>query len=461
MSAEISVTLYDMVKGLALIFAMGVAAMPAAALKITGTGAEPVQIAPPANTGLEALYVVQHLGPGAVLQWPAGDGQPRFSRFSTLGGAYAEEVQASLDSSAGVWNMPLSDSDMGYIVEENGRSHYYWVVDYSAHAFAPSGFAVAAADGDCNRVLLNVAGGNAAPISYYTINGRHMELSRELQLSYNTLQFDNEAFAYHQTAVTTTLDGITGSTTVEAPLCNTILTLEGDRFLKAWGDEATVESGFYTTPAIDANTRAENVNAAPDNMQPAGNDGLGGSAPCTITFEAAVTDAVVFMEWQISRSSEFDILENSYNEPSFTYTFTEAGNMYVRFTANNNAGDCEYTGETYTVFVGDSKLDIPNAFSPGASPGVNDEWKVSYRSLVSYECHIFNRWGKQLFSSTDPAEGWDGKVRGKVVPAGVYYYVIKAKGSDGIRYDRAGDINIINYTGSSQNGPTDDSNANE
>ncbi len=450
-----------MVKGLAFILALGAAAFPAAALTIVGTGGEPVQVVPPASTGLEALYVVQHLGPGAMLQWPAGDSQPRFSRFSTLGGAYAEEVQATLDSSSGQWNMPLADGDMGYIVEENGRSHYLWIVDYSAHAFAPDAFAVATADGDCNRMLLNVAGGNSAPISYYTINGRHMELSRDLELSYNTLQFDSEAFAFRQTTASTTLAGITGATTVEAPLCNTVLTLSGDRFLKAWGLEETVESEYYTTPAIDANTRAENDAETPDNMQPTGNDGLGGSAPCTITFEAAVTDAVVFMEWQISRSSDFDILENSYNEPSFTYTFTEAGNMYVRFTANNDAGDCEYTGETYTIFVGDSKLDIPNAFSPGASPGVNDEWKVSYRSLVSYECHIFNRWGKQLFSSTNPAEGWDGKVRGKVVPAGVYYYVIKAKGSDGIKYDRAGDINIINYTGSSQNGSADDSNANE
>ena len=69
---------------------------------------------------------------------------------------------------------------------------------------------------------------------------------------------------------------------------------------------------------------------------------------------------------------------------------------------------------------------------------------MSYRSLVSYSCHIFNRLGKQLFSSTDPAQGWDGKIGGKYVPAGVYYYVIEALGADGVRYKRSGDINIIN-----------------
>lgn len=45
----------------------------------------------------------------------------------------------------------------------------------------------------------------------------------------------------------------------------------------------------------------------------------------------------------------------------------------------------------------------------------------------------------------DPAQGWDGKYNGKFVPAGVYYYVIKAEGADGVKYDLSGDINIVNY----------------
>ena len=31
---------------------------------------------------------------------------------------------------------------------------------------------------------------------------------------------------------------------------------------------------------------------------------------------------------------------------------------------------------------------------------------------------IFNRWGKEVFTSTDPNFGWTGKD----LPAGVYYY---------------------------------------
>jgi gliding motility-associated-like protein len=68
---------------------------------------------------------------------------------------------------------------------------------------------------------------------------------------------------------------------------------------------------------------------------------------------------------------------------------------------------------------------------------------VSYASLISFECHIFNRWGTEMCSFTDPSQGWDGKYRGKFVPTGTYFYVIKAVGSDGVKYNKSGDINIL------------------
>jgi hypothetical protein len=47
---------------------------------------------------------------------------------------------------------------------------------------------------------------------------------------------------------------------------------------------------------------------------------------------------------------------------------------------------------------------------------------------------------------TDPSQGWDGTYNGKLVPAGVYYYVIKASGTDGQTYKLSGDINILKYS---------------
>lgn len=161
-----------------------------------------------------------------------------------------------------------------------------------------------------------------------------------------------------------------------------------------------------------------------------------------------MTDAVAFREWQISRTPEFDINDNVFNDTQFSYTFTEEGTFYVRFTAANVDGTCSYTGETYEIGIGESRLVCPNAFSPDSSPGVNDEWRVSYQSIVEFKCDIFNRWGAKIITLTDPSQGWDGTHGGKKVGPGVYYYVIRAKGADGRDYNLSGDINII---GSRQN----------
>ncbi|MCK9401337.1 MAG: gliding motility-associated C-terminal domain-containing protein, partial [Bacteroidales bacterium] len=37
---------------------------------------------------------------------------------------------------------------------------------------------------------------------------------------------------------------------------------------------------------------------------------------------------------------------------------------------------------------------------------------------------IFDRWGGEIFESTDILNGWDGKKDGKLCPGGVYVYRI-------------------------------------
>ncbi|MDE6156828.1 MAG: gliding motility-associated C-terminal domain-containing protein [Muribaculaceae bacterium] len=413
------------------------------ALDFEGAAHPVVSETPAASTGLQAVFVAPSTqGLTMVYTARSASSAVRWYRFSTLGGAYAEELTPTR-SGARV-TLAAQSGDMGYIIEEGTDRYCYWLVDYSEHHLVLDALDISP-EQDCARAVLELRG-EASEIPYYTINGRRMLLSRGLELSYTAESFDDDAFAYVTSLKTETIDGVDRLLAVDGAYCSTGFELAGDRFLRAWGDELSVTSPVYNPIGVDATTRATQATREVDNEQREdAADGLGGSAPCDIIFEAAVTEGAVFREWQISRSPEFSVLENSFNELAFDYTFTEQGTTYVRFTANNDAGTCEYIGETYQVFIGESKLEIPNAFSPEASPGVNDEWRVSYKSIVSYECHIFNRWGTQMFSSTNPAEGWDGKYRGKYVPAGVYFYVIKARGADGVEYEKAGDINIIKY----------------
>jgi gliding motility-associated-like protein len=71
-------------------------------------------------------------------------------------------------------------------------------------------------------------------------------------------------------------------------------------------------------------------------------------------------------------------------------------------------------------------LYIPNAFTPNKD-GKNDVFKIPGKSIHNYEMTIYNRWGEQVFFTTNAAEGWDGTYRNIDAPAGPYVVVLKNK----------------------------------
>ncbi|HNB80945.1 MAG TPA: choice-of-anchor L domain-containing protein, partial [Chitinophagaceae bacterium] len=92
----------------------------------------------------------------------------------------------------------------------------------------------------------------------------------------------------------------------------------------------------------------------------------------------------------------------------------------------------------------ESLLDLPNAFSPGAGTGVNDELKIIVKGIATLNYfRIFNRWGQMIFESTDINRGWDGRFKGVPQPLGTYVYLIDAKTSTGKRFYKQGNITLI------------------
>ncbi len=425
-------------------------ALSASALEFNASSDAVMNIRPEAQTGLNDLYVVRSSRGVKVSYTATSSGSVRWYRYGSNGAAYAEEIK-DITFNGKISTITLGADDSGYVIEDGGIQRYYWIVNYENHVFEAS--SITAAEADCQSVVLDFSG-SASPIAFYGINGRRHELSREIGISYYTLVYDEQSDTFVQTLATDDIESIEHTIRVCAPLCDTRFTLTGDRFLKFWNSDISIESDNFTSTAVDAHTIVTQETRENDNEQKVETGGLGGSAPCDITFKAAVTDAAVFYEWQLSQTPEFDVIDDRYNDLEFSYTFRNQGTTYVRFMAANADASCDWYSDSYEVFIGESKLECPNAFSPQTSPGVNDEWKVSYKSLISFECHIFNTWGIEMTSFKDPSMGWDGKYKGKYVPAGVYYYVINAVGSDGRKYKLSGDINIIGSSKNNNSTPT-------
>lgn len=87
-------------------------------------------------------------------------------------------------------------------------------------------------------------------------------------------------------------------------------------------------------------------------------------------------------------------------------------------------GKCTSNDEIY-IDACNSALWLPNVFTPNKD-GINERFKpVILGTLSSFQMVIFNRWGQELFVTTDALAGWDGYFLGEPCPTGVYYYVIE------------------------------------
>lgn len=170
-------------------------------------------------------------------------------------------------------------------------------------------------------------------------------------------------------------------------------------------------------------------------------DQLGGSAPCTIHFNAHPDN--LYYTWRIYDKNDLSSPLLKYTDKSFKYTFEKAGSYVVKLEVADLASDWVTEAEPISFGISESSLKMPNYFSPNDSPGVNDVFKAEHESIIKFKCTIFNRWGVKLYQWTDPDQGWDGTYKGKHVKPGVYYYVVEAVGSDGKKYKEMGDINIL------------------
>ncbi|MDR0994700.1 MAG: gliding motility-associated C-terminal domain-containing protein [Tannerella sp.] len=323
-----------------------------------------------------------------------------------------------------------------FVGEPDVNTRYVWIIDYSKHAFSISNLQVDASSDPCESLRLE-GKADIPALTYYTPLGMPQTLTRVFDVSYNTLEWDEASLSFLPKVFSDSIAGDPFSAFLPAPLCDTEVRLTGDRFAEHFGMESSATTPLYTAVAVEAHI--DTTFTASDGTNLAG-EGSGLSAPVAAHFRAVANDPVpTYFRWTIynTKTGETPI---SYPGQELDYTFQKAGNYVARMDVGSST--CQVS-DSISIQISESALYVPNAFSPGASPGVNDVFKVAYKSLVRFHAHIFNRWGQEIYSWNDPAGGWDGKRNGHLVPSGVYFYIIEATGSDGVKYLKKGDINIL------------------
>ncbi len=86
----------------------------------------------------------------------------------------------------------------------------------------------------------------------------------------------------------------------------------------------------------------------------------------------------------------------------------------------------------------------PKAFTPNGDER-NDAFRVLNDCVFrEFDLQIYNRWGKEVFRTQNPANGWDGTLAGEAQPSDVYVYVLvyKIKESE-MQFQEKGDITLL------------------
>lgn len=92
---------------------------------------------------------------------------------------------------------------------------------------------------------------------------------------------------------------------------------------------------------------------------------------------------------------------------------------------------------------------VPNVFTPdfagpgGANGGHNNIFYMQTENITGWSTIIYDRWGKEMFKTTDPKVYWDGNTEGgSKAPDGVYFYIISGT-CQGNTYKKQGFLQLI------------------
>lgn len=377
-------------------------------------------------TGLDEIFIFPTVTNATEIRYKGTYNTIKWSKF---------ENGTSVEISNATYLSP--ENNKGYICEVDGVvvSHF-WVFDYQNYSPQFTSLVVSDSDFPCETVKLSYTG-NLPLFRYQNPQGGTLDLIRKFEVKNKTLVWRENTWTEEDTTTMVVLSN--HSFKVPTPLINSVFTLSGDQFAKDLGMvPVSITSEEYESSAVNGKLVhvATTRDALNENNRPKNETILEASAPLDMQFKSNPTPKVKSFLWQIYLNGE--LLLNRATEDHI-YTFDKAGNYKVKLTVSNLS--CAES-DSIAVVITESQIMVPKIFTPNGD-GVNDEFRVAYQSLNSFDGMVKNRWGRTVFQWTNPEKGWDGTVNGREATEGTYFYLINAVGADGKKYQLKGHINLL------------------
>jgi gliding motility-associated-like protein len=123
------------------------------------------------------------------------------------------------------------------------------------------------------------------------------------------------------------------------------------------------------------------------------------------------------------------------------HTYLQPGPYEIMLIATDQKGCIDSISKWITI-APERYIYLPNSFTPDAD-GLNDYFFGRFIGLMSARFYIFNRWGEEVFSSTNLNFVWDGTYEGLPVQVGTYTWYLVYEIEKGIYKDLSGHVNVI------------------
>lgn len=123
-----------------------------------------------------------------------------------------------------------------------------------------------------------------------------------------------------------------------------------------------------------------------------------------------------------------------------SHVYRRAGTFTAKVTPVSLVG-CPADTLTAKLVIPENKIIevfIPNIFTPN-NDGKNDVYNPQFPATSAYELRVVNRWGVQVFETTDVKKAWDGKN----CSDGVYFIYLKATLTTGEIIERKLPVTIV------------------
>ncbi len=116
-----------------------------------------------------------------------------------------------------------------------------------------------------------------------------------------------------------------------------------------------------------------------------------------------------------------------------TTQWIEVSDLGSYFVIVNDFRGCKGEDSTTVKRRCPVRVFFPNAFTPNGD-GLNDFFDPVGTDVFAFEMTIYNRWGEQIFNTTDLGKKWNGKVNGESAQDGVYFYMATYSGYQNKRF---------------------------